>query len=119
MKKTRVNYAHVAELAREALGLGVAASGHVAARLDMNVKTANVAIFRARQAGHDIPALPRNPEVRGSHTVPKRRRGATEGMALRCTDCTRTYPVYALLDLHKHARREHGRFPFREEKTPR
>ena len=118
MKKTRVNYAHVAELAREAHALGVAASSHIAGHLEMTVKTANVAIHRARLAGHDIPALPNNPTSRTpAHNIGKRHR--PDGLALRCAECTRTYPVDRLADLVTHVGREHARIATTLERTPR
>ena len=108
-RTARFDHALVAGLVDAARGLDVPVAPHVAKVLGVDIDTARNAIGSARRAGVLLPA----------HTVPKVRRGVTPGLALRCSCGKASYPATHLLDLFKHCRREHGRQPSREEKTPR
>ena len=104
------DYAEIAGLVAAAQALDVPAAPHVAKVLGTDARTAQNAIGSARRAGYVIPH---------THTVPKRRRGTSDGLRLRCATCPRNYPVDGLLDLMKHTRREHARTVTHEEKKPR
>ena len=110
-RTARFDHALVAGLVDAARTLEVPVAPHVAKVLGVDVGTARNAIGSARRAGVLLPA----------HNIPKVRRGVTPGLALRCScgNPKAVYPANRLLDLFKHCRREHGRQPSREEKTPR
>ena len=103
------DHAAVAGLVDAARARKVPTTPHVAAALGVDEATARNAVCSARRAGFVTPI----------HMVPKTRRGVTPGLALRCADCPKAYPVDGLLDLLKHVRREHARTASNLERTPR
>lgn len=108
-RSARFDHAEIAGLVAAARNLDMPAIPHVALVLGVDRDTARGAISSARRAGALLPA----------HTVPKRRRAPVPGLALRCGDCPRSYPICGLFDLMTHVRREHDRTVTNEEKTPR